>query len=152
MNRQLGLRALICALGVVVAAWGVWTLLTTSRLDQLLNAALWLGGGIATHDAVIAPATILLGALLVPRLPEWARGAVAAGFIVVGTLTVAAIPVLGAWGRRPDNPTLLPRDYWLGWLLVVGSVAVVSTAAAVLSRSKGRTPRQPQRHSESGGA
>jgi hypothetical protein len=40
---------------------------------------------------------------------------VAVGGIVLATVTVTAVPVLGGWGRRPDNPTLLDRDYVLGW-------------------------------------
>jgi hypothetical protein len=33
---------------------------------------------------------------------------------------VVAIPVLGRFGARPDNPTLLDRPYLTGWLVVAG--------------------------------
>ncbi len=51
-----------------------------------------------------------------------------AGFVVLGSATLLAIPVLGRFGERPDNPTLLDRNYTAGWLvlaaLVAGGVAI----------------------------
>ena len=36
------------------------------------------------------------------------------GFVVLGSVTLLAMPVLGRFGARPDNPTLLDRDYSVG--------------------------------------
>lgn len=60
-------------------------------------------------------------------LPSRARAIVTAGLIVLVTVTITAVPVLGSWGARSDNPTLLDRNYVLGWLVfailvVVGSL------------------------------
>ena len=38
------------------------------------------------------------------------------GGVVLGSLTLLAIPVLGRFGERPDNATLLDRNYTVGWL------------------------------------
>ena len=35
--------------------------------------------------------------------------------VVLVPVTLLAIPVLGRFGARADRPTLLDRDYWLGW-------------------------------------
>ena len=129
-------RVALGALGVALAAFGGWTLLANQRFDQLFSAALWLGGGVALHDFLLAPLTLAIGWALWRVVPTWARGAVAAGGIILGTVTVVAIPVLGAWGRRPDNASLLPRDYWTGWLIVALTVVAGSAAAALMARRK----------------
>ena len=64
---------------------------------------------------VLAPLTIgaAVAARLLPRAPA-GRGRRSA-LVVLRTVTVTAIPVLGPWGARPDNPTLLDRNYVAGW-------------------------------------
>ena len=129
-------RILLGAAGVAIAAWGAWTLLTNQRPDQLIAAGIWLAAGVALHDAVLAPVVLLIGWLIVRALPRWARGPVAAGGIVLGTLTLVAVPVLGEFGRRPDNPSLLPRDYVSGWLVVATVVTICVVIAALVARSR----------------
>lgn len=41
-------------------------------------------------------------------------------------MTVPAIPVGGAWGRRPGNPTLLDRRQLPGWRVLGLVVLLVS--------------------------
>ncbi len=129
-------RVSLGALGVVVAGWGGWTLLTNQRPDQLVAAAVWLAGGVIAHDFVLAPAVLVAGWLLVRVLPRWMRGPATAGAVVLGTVTLVAIPVLGGWGRRADNPSLLPRDYSSGWILVATIVAIAVVAAGLVVRSR----------------
>ena len=64
---------------------------------------------------------------------------------VLGPVTLLAVPVLGRFGERPDNPTLLDRDYTAGWLVLAGLTALTVAAAAVVrsrrTRSSGRGGR-----------
>jgi hypothetical protein len=46
-----------------------------------------------------------------------------------------AVPVLGRWGANADNPTILDRNYTLGWL-VVASLVLAGVVAGVL-RARG---------------
>ena len=62
---------------------------------------------------------------------------VAAALVVLGATTLLAVPVLGRFGARPDNPTLLDRDYPAGWLALAG-VVVLTTVVASLVRSRRR--------------
>ncbi|MFL6089374.1 MAG: hypothetical protein ACJ71Z_04445 [Aeromicrobium sp.] len=132
-------RILLGTTGIAVAAFGGWTLVMNQRPDQLLAAGEWLAGAVIGHDALLAPTALVIGWLLVRALPQWARGPAAAGGIVLGTLTLVAVPVLGAFGRRPDNPSLLPRDYWAGWLAVAAVVALCVMIAALVARSRARS-------------
>jgi hypothetical protein len=57
------------------------------------------------------------------------------GLVVLGSVTLLAVPVLGRFGARDDNPTLLDRHYGTGWLVVAGLV-VLAVAVAGLVRSR----------------
>ncbi|MDN4161654.1 hypothetical protein [Nocardioides abyssi] len=133
MTARLGLGAL----GVAMAAYGVWLLVT--RESDLVDVATWLVGGAVLHDGVLVPVVLLLGLVCSRWLPWAARGPAAVGLVVLGSVTLLAVPVLGRFGAREDNPTLLDRDYTSGWLVLAGLVAVgVVAATLVRMRRVGR--------------
>lgn len=140
------MRVALGVVGGVVAAYGGWLLV--SREDQWTTVGWWIAAGIVAHDVLIAGATIALGALAVRSAPATARAPVAVGFIVLAPVTLAAIPVLGRFGARADNPTLLDRDYLAGWAVLAG-LTVVAVAVAALVRS---TARRRRSREGSGGA
>lgn len=129
------MRALTAATGLVVLGHGGWLLV--SREDQLVDVAIWLVAGVLLHDGALAVLTLALGALAVRLVPVAARAPVAVGFVVLGPATLLAIPVLGRFGARADNPTLLDRDYTAGWL-VLAATTTVAVVAAALVRSRRR--------------
>jgi hypothetical protein len=131
MRTSLLPRLLLGALGVAVAAYGAWLLLQED-LSDLVDTAIWLAGGIVLHDFVLVPLTLLLGVVLVRLLPANRRAPVAGGLVVLGTVTLMAVPVLGGWGANADNPTILDRNYPAGWLVVAG-VTILVVAALVLT-------------------
>jgi hypothetical protein len=136
-------RFVIGAVGVLVGAFGAWLLLTRQDLDQLVDAAVWLAAGVVLHDGVLAVGTLIVAAVALPRLPGAARAPAVVGFVVLGSVTLLAVPVLGRFGARPDNATLLDRDYVVGWVVLAGLVLVTVVVASVL-RSRaggGRGPR-----------
>ena len=129
------LRFLLGVLGVLVGAYGAYLLLSRQDADQLLNAGVWLASGVVLHDFVLAP--LVLGLVFVgARLaPAAARAPAAAALVVLGAVTLLAVPVLGRFGARPDNATLLDRDYVAGWLAFAG-VVLLATLVAALVRSR----------------
>jgi hypothetical protein len=131
MRTSLLPRLLLGALGVAVAAYGAWLLLQED-LSDLVDTAIWLAGGIVLHDFALVPLTLLLGVVLVRLLPANRRAPVAGGLVVLGTVTLMAVPVLGGWGANADNPTILDRNYPAGWLVVAG-VTILVVAALVLT-------------------
>ena len=134
-------RIAIGLLGVAAAAYGAVELLDLG-IDNLRAALVWLVVGVLAHDAVLAPLT-LAAWFVVLRL--WGRATpapVVTGALVLGTVTVVAIPVLGRFGARPDNPTLLDRNYVLGWLVLATLTVIAVGTAVALSRAGGaRTGR-----------
>lgn len=116
-------RIVLALIGVAAAAYGGW-LLVQRGLGDLVATVVWLGGGVVAHDAVLAPLTIVAGVLAARLLPRAWLGAAARLAVLVGPLTLLALPVLGRFGARADNPTLLDRPYLTGWLVVVGLLSL----------------------------
>lgn len=135
-------RVLVGALGLLAGAWGAWLLLGPDGgdLTDLVSTAVWLGGGVVLHDAVLVPAVLLLGVVAARLLPGGWRAAAAGGLVVLGSVTLLAIPVLGRFGAKADNPTLLDRAYGPGWLAVAAVVVAGTVVVAVLRRRRARRP------------
>jgi len=112
---------------MAVAVVGV-LYLTDDDVSDLVSLATWLVAGVVIHDGLLSVAVVVIGVAATRALPAWARSPVSIGFIVLGTVTVTAIPVLGRFGALPDNPTLLDRDYTTGWLVLAALTAVAVAA------------------------
>jgi hypothetical protein len=132
-------RFLIGTLGIAAAAYGL-VLLVSHGLGDLMAAVIWLAAGVVLHDFVLVPLTLGVCWLAMRVAPPGRRAPFAVGLIVLGSLTVLAIPVLGRFGARPDNATLLDRDYTAGWLVVAGlTLAAVVAGVVVSARTRRRT-------------
>jgi hypothetical protein len=123
----------LIALGAATTAYGLALLLGLGA-DQVVGIAVWLAGGLVVHDAIIAPAVVLLGVVAATRAPGWLRTPLLWVLVVLGPLTLVAVPVLGRFGAKADNPTLLDRNYLLGYALVV--VLVVGAAGVMAVRRR----------------
>jgi hypothetical protein len=136
-------RIAIAVVGVVLGAYGAWLLFSRQDLDQLVSAAVWLVVGVVLHDAVLAVVTLLLAAVVLRLLPGPARAPAVVAFVVLGSLTLLAVPVLGRFGARPDNATLLDRDYTTAWS-VLAALTLVAVAVASVLRSRAGGTRGPR--------
>lgn len=139
-------RVVLGGLGVAVAAYGAWLLLTRQDSAAVVEVAVWFAVGAVLHDVLLAPVAGLLGLALPRVLPGAARGPVAAGGVVLVTVLLAAVPVLGRFGALPDNPTLLDRPYAAGAAAIAG-VVLAAVVAGVLVRvrsSDGARARRPR--------
>ncbi|MDX3386314.1 hypothetical protein PV682_33390 [Streptomyces niveiscabiei] len=111
------LRVTAGVAGVVLMGVGVSLLAEVRELPDVL---LWLGGAVVLHDAVVVPAVLLAGLLLVRG---GVRGPVRGALLVAGASTVVALPVLLRPGRTA-NASVLPLDYPRNWLIAMAAVAV----------------------------
>ena len=136
-----GIRGALIVLGAVGMAYGAWLLVSRQDLGQIVEVAVWLAAAVVIHDGILAPAVLALGWLggrLLPRAV--ARGAVTV-LVLLGPTVLVAIPVLGRFGAKPDNPTLLDRDYAQG-LLVFAALCVCAGVAVALGELRSRQPAQ----------
>jgi hypothetical protein len=128
-------RRVLGGLGVALGAYGAWLVLTRQDAGQLVEIAVWLAAGVVLHDVVVAGVVLAgvgVGRRVLPR--PWQAPATLA-LVVWGGVTLMAVPVLGRFGARPDNPTLLDRPYLGAWAaLSVLAVVVVALAGLVRAR------------------
>jgi len=123
------LRLSLGVVGVAVAGYGGWLLFSRQDLHQLTNLAEWLVGGVVLHDAVLAPVVVVVGWICARTLPAHLRGLLVRILVLLGPVTLIAVPVLFGGGNDPTNPTIDGRDYARGWV----AVAIVCVLAALLA-------------------
>jgi hypothetical protein len=129
------IRVLLVALGVGIGLFGAKLLLDLGT-DNLVATLKWFVAGVVIHDGIIGPATIAVCYVAVRIGRGRVPGAVIIGGIVLSTVTIAAIPMLGRFGARPDNATLLPRNYTVGWLVFAGLTLVFVILALLRERHR----------------
>ena len=129
------IRLALLVAGLAAAAYGALLLLERGWAN-LQATVIWLVGGVLLHDAVLAPLTIAVAWVAVRLLRPDRRAPWVVGLVLLGPLTLLAVPVLGRFGARPDNPTLLDRNYWAGWSVVVGVVVLGILVARYVERRR----------------
>jgi hypothetical protein len=126
-------RVLLVAAGVALAGYGV-VLLWHAATAVLVRIVAWAVAGVALHDFVFAPLCAALGLVGRRLLPaRWQSPAALAALCTV-VLAVLAIPVYSKPGLRPDNPSVLDRDYPAGLWVALAVVWVCVPVYYLLMR------------------
>jgi hypothetical protein len=136
-------RILLVLIGVAAIGYGAVGVLRTASDSHPVRWALDLVGASLLHDLLLAPLVLLLAVAGRRWLPASWRVPAAVFLVVGGSLVLIAVPVLGRPGARPDNPTLLPRDYPWGLTVALTAVAVAVVLGTLLVRTARRRRRQP---------
>ncbi len=118
------------ALGGALVALGCAGLVLS--LDPV-GWALWVGGILVAHDAVLVPVVLLAGVAV-----RRAGGPVRAGLTVAGLVTLATLPTVLALGRRADNPSILPLEYGRNLLIVLALVGLITLVSRILAAVRDR--------------
>lgn len=121
-------RVVIGTAGVLLLTFGVFRLGTEIPVPDLLALALWLGGAVILHDAVLSPGIVGMGDLL-RRIPARARTYVQGALITGGLVTVIAIPLIYRAGSQPRAKALLEQDFRANLALLLAFVAFVALLA-----------------------
>jgi uncharacterized membrane protein YidH (DUF202 family) len=137
-------RLLLLAAAVPAGTYASW-LLVTSPAEQWSALLVWLAGGVVLHDLVLAPVLLAMG-VASRMLPAHARTPAAIGLVIWGSVTLLAVPVLGRFGEREDNATLLDRPYLVSWCVgAVVTVVAVAVVAAWRQRRSGDDTAAPSK-------
>jgi hypothetical protein len=114
-------RVILIGIGLVTGAYGA-VLVWENPPVIIMRIVVWALVGVVLHDAVFAPLCVALGFAGRRLIPGkwWPPIAVAAFCSAV--LVFLAIPVYGKPGMRPDNMTVLDRNYSLGLSISLGIV------------------------------
>ena len=114
-------RVILIGIGLAIAGYGA-VLVWDNPPVIIMRIVVWALVGVVLHDLVFAPVCVALGFAgrrLIPR--RWWPPVAVAAFISV-VLVFLAIPVYGKPGMRPDNMTVLDRNYPLGLSISLGVV------------------------------
>jgi hypothetical protein len=108
------LRIVLIVIGVALGAYGA-VLLWDNSSTVLVRIAVWALVAVVVHDFVFAPLCAVIGLAGRPLIPVRWRSPVAVAALCSIVLVLLAIPVYSRPGLRPDNPTVLDRNYPLGF-------------------------------------
>jgi hypothetical protein len=139
INRATVIRAAMGALGIGAGLWGLRLLLQAVTGGALLRLPLWLGGAVLADDFFLIPLTVGAGWLLT----QWSIGpdrhrlvtTVRTTILYVGVTTLIATPLLIRQGKGV-NPTVLPRNYLLDWLLLEATIIAGGILVAIVQRRR----------------
>jgi hypothetical protein len=138
------IRVVIGTAGGLLLAFGVFRLLTEIPGRGLLGLALWLGGALVLHDALLSPGIVGVGSLL-RRVPARARTYVQGALIAGGLVTVIAIPLIYRTGSQAPAEAILEQDFRTNLAVLLAVVSVVAVAAYL-----GRVARERRAHGPAG--
>jgi hypothetical protein len=127
------------AIGWAVIAFGIAGLVNRLGARGTFDVGAWVVAGNVVHDAVIAPLVFAIGTgLALVMRPPW-RAPLAAGLFASALVVAVAYPALRGFGRKPNNPSMLPLDYGTAVvtvLAVVWSCVVVWYVLLVVARRR----------------
>jgi len=133
------IRAALLVIGIGCVVVGARFLLERSH-QEVISAAIWFTLPAVLSDLLLLPVAAAVGHVLTRGLAPWARLPAQAAAVLIGTLLLIAVPYLARPGLHRDNPTLLNRDYVLGYLVYVAIIVAAAAGWALLRRVAG-TPR-----------
>ena len=126
---------LLLAGSATIAFGGVQMLhLLLDRTAPVLGVGAWWLGGPLIVDLLLVPIVVITGVAISRFIPVRWRSDVAAASALSLLVSLVALPFLTGLGRRPDNPSLLDRNYWAGYLILLVLIWGVPLVLRLLRR------------------
>lgn len=123
MNDAHGVRFWVSlGVGWSMIGLGVALLVNAGGFDRVFDVGLWVVGLDLVHDLAFAPVVTVIALIAASVFPSRFRAPVLAGLGASAVVLLVAWPLLGGYGRREDNPTVLPRDYGASVAIVLAVV------------------------------
>jgi hypothetical protein len=130
-------RALVAA-GVLVMGFAVVGAATDDDVRPF-GVLLFLVGVVVWHDLLLMPLVIAAGAAIGRFVPAPARTPVRVAALCGLAVLVVALPLVLGVGRVPGDPSVLPRPY--GWGLVLVLALLWTSALGVIAARRVRRRR-----------
>ena len=124
-------RVFLAVVGVGVGGYGA-LLLSEQPPVILFRILVWAAVAVVVHDLVFAPLCAAMGFAGRRLIPARWQSPVAVAGLCSAVLIVLAIPVYNTPGMRPDNPTVLDRNYPLGLAVALAVVWLCVPIARLL--------------------
>lgn len=119
MKTRLGLGTL----GVLLAGYGVFRLVTQTGISHPRELLEWLAAGVVIHDGVVVPATMAVGAAISALVPPRARRYLQGTLVCAAVITVPVLVLIHRRGSQPSVKALENQDYGAHLLAILAAVA-----------------------------
>jgi hypothetical protein len=117
------LRRALGVIGIALTGYGILRILQLVHGSQLFGLVIWLVGGLAIHDGLLAPAVIGIGLLLRRFLPERPRAFVQAALVTGGLISSVGLVLIWRRGKTSaPSLALLDQNYLSHLILLLGLV------------------------------
>lgn len=116
---RLQVLLLLAGSGTIVFGGVQMLHLLLDRTAPVLGVGAWWLGGPLIVDLLVVPIVVITGVAISRFIPVGWRRDVAAASALSLLVSLVALPFLTGLGRRPDNPSLLDRNYWAGYLTLL---------------------------------
>lgn len=133
-----GLRIALGVVGVVTLGYGAGRLLLGLPVATLLVLGAWLLVALLLHHGVLQPALLGIGVAL-QRVPDRARGVLQAVLIMVGIVTIVAVPLLLRQFSQPPAKAMLLQHYAVNLAVLVVIIAGGTLIAYGFARARARS-------------
>lgn len=134
-------RLALGAVGVFGIGYGVFRLVQGWSVSNPPYLLRWLVAAVVLHDGLLAPLTLLVGAVLArvvaPRARRWVQGALLCG----GIVTLLSWPLLHRQGSQPAAKVLLVQDYGRNLAILLGVVAASALAGYLVEVARDRAAK-----------
>ena len=114
-------RLLLAAIGIGLGGYGL-LLVWENPPVIIMRILVWAVVAVVVHDFLFAPLCAAAGWAGRRLIPAGSRSPVAVAVLCSVVLVLLAVPVYGRPGMRPDNMTILDRNYPLGLAVSLGTV------------------------------
>jgi len=135
---RLQLLLLLAGSGTIVFGGVQMLQLLLDRTAPVLGVGAWWLGGPLIVDLLVVPIVVIAGVAIARLVPVGWRRDVAAASALSLLVSLVAFPFLTGLGRRPDNPSLLDRNYGAGYLTLLVLVWGVPLVLRLLRRRRPR--------------
>jgi hypothetical protein len=139
-------RIILAIAGIGLGLFGVFRLVTEMPVHSLLVLALWMLAALAIHDGLLSPAVVAVSSLLRRYVPDRGRRFMQIALIMIGLVTVIAIPMIFLRGSQPSVKALLLRNYGANLTLLIAIIAVVTLAFYAVRVAQDRSPVPARRN------
>ena len=117
-------------LGAPLIALAAIDALSSSRDSRPRELLLWLLAIILLADLLVLPTALGFGRLVRGR--PWARWAASC----VAVVALVSWPFVRGYGRDPQNPSVLPREYGAGTTITIAGVIATAGLGALGARRR----------------
>jgi hypothetical protein len=133
-------RIAFAAAGIALLLFGLSRLATKVPPGLGVWVGVWLVAALIIHDGLLAPLVIGVGAALRRFVPDRGRRYLQLGLIMMGIVTVIALPLAYRRFTQPPGKAMLLQDYVLNWGVLLGVLGGITLILYAIRVARDRKP------------